>query len=115
MTTANADEVSAFYMAVAGWKREAVKVDDYFDFSMMAPDGSPAAGICHKRGANAELPGGWMVYIVVADLAASLAAVAAHGGAVMKPATGMGPTGSYAVIRDPGGSTCALFQPPPAA
>lgn len=114
MTTENADQVSDFYAAVAGWKREAVSMGEYSDYNMTAPDGSPAAGICHKKGVNSDIPGGWMIYIVVADLDASLAECEARGGRIVRPAQAMGPMGRYAAIQDPGGSHCMLFQAPPA-
>ena len=43
----------------------------YSDFVMNA-DGTPIAGICHARGANADLPPVWLIYITVDDLDHSL-------------------------------------------
>jgi hypothetical protein len=57
-----------------------------------------------------------MLYIGVADLEASLAACAAHGGRLL-----VGPRGGggvrFAVIEDPAGAVCTLMEQgaPPAA
>ena len=72
--------------------------------------GTPAAGICHARGVNADLPPVWMVYLVVGDLEASLASVREGGGAVLAGPKRMGPGSAYAVIRDPAGAVAALYQ-----
>ena len=82
---------------------------DYADYVMKA-DGSAVAGVCHARGTNEGQPAGWMIYIVVEDLDASLEACAARGGKIRVPVRNMGGEGRFAVIEDPAGSTCALYQ-----
>lgn len=80
------------YRQVVGWRED------------------PIAGVCHARGSNADLPPAWLVYWVVADLDASVEAVAEMGGEVVvapRPLSG----GSYSVIRDPAGAVSALYQP----
>ena len=41
------------------------------------------AGVCWKRGANADIPTQWLMYIHVADLDASILACGRSGGAVL--------------------------------
>ncbi|MGB5256166.1 MAG: VOC family protein, partial [Woeseiaceae bacterium] len=67
-------------------------------------------GICHARGSNAELKGGWLIYITVADVQASAAACAANGGKVIVAPRGLA-GGQFCVIEDPSGATAALYQP----
>ncbi len=112
LTVADAPSIQAFYSAVVGWKSDAVDMGGYADFNMCMPDsGEPAAGICHARGPNTDIPAQWMLYVIVEDLAASLAACrAGHGEVVKEPAGLMG--GSFAIIRDPAGAVLALYQPP---
>jgi hypothetical protein len=44
---------------------------EYSDFNMTMPDGGElAAGICHARGGNADLPSQWLIYIVCRPAAA---------------------------------------------
>ncbi len=82
----------------------------YADYVMQQPDtGDAAAGVCWSRGVNTGLPPVWLVYFVVASLDASLAAVRSRGGTVVRDASPSG-EGRYAVIRDPGGAICALYE-----
>ena len=76
----------------------------------MPGSGTPAAGICHARGSNAELPRQWMIYITVTDAEASAAACVENGGKVLVEPRGLA-GGRFCVIEDPGGSVAALYQP----
>jgi hypothetical protein len=85
-------------------------MDGYDDFNMLpAGGGDPIAGVCHARGPNADLPPQWLTYFVVADLDAALAACAGGGGEVVSGPRGLA-GGRFAVIRDPAGAVCALWQ-----
>jgi predicted enzyme related to lactoylglutathione lyase len=59
---------------------------------------------------NAGLPAQWLIYVTVADLEASVRRVAELGGALVRPVTDMGGQGRVAIVRDPEGAVCALFQ-----
>jgi len=110
MTVDDADGVRDFYQNVVGWETEAVSMGDYSDYSMTLPEsGEAVSGICHARGSNAELPGGWLIYITVADVEASAAACTAHGGEVLVGPKGLA-GGRFCIIRDPSGATAALYQ-----
>lgn len=110
LTVPDAASVRDFYREVVGWEPEGVDMGGYEDFQMCRPDGEPAAGVCWARGANADLPPQWLMYIVVADLGAALEAVRAHGGEVAAGPKGPAGPGGYAVIRDPAGAVAALYQ-----
>lgn len=109
MTVENAAELRDFYAAVAGWEYDGVTMGEYADYAMKTPQGEVVSGICHARGSNADLPGGWLIYITVEDVEASAAACTAHGGEVVVPVRALA-GGRFCVIRDPGGATTALFQ-----
>lgn len=111
LTVQNVDDVRDFYADVVGWKPEPLSMGDYDDYMMLAPNGSPVAGVCHARSGNADLPPQWITYIAVSDLSASLARVAKNGGAVVRQPTGTGP-GGFALIKDPAGAVVALMQNP---
>lgn len=101
-----------FYAAVVGWKPEAVAMGEYSDYNMTMPaGGEPAAGVCHARGENADLPPQWLIYIVVADLDASLEAARKNGGTVVREPRGLA-GGRFAIIEDPVGAVTALYQEP---
>lgn len=111
LTVRDAAGLRDFYAAVAGWTPEPVEMGDYSDFNMLAPGGDgPVAGVCHARGTNAGLPAQWLMYIVVEDLDAALAEVRSRGGDVLSERRPPG-GGGMAVIRDPAGAVCALYQP----
>jgi predicted enzyme related to lactoylglutathione lyase len=99
-----------FYKNVVGWKSEDVSMGDYADYSMAMPGtGDVVSGICHSRGSNANLKGGWLIYITVADVQASAAACTANGGKVIvEPCSLAG--GQFCVIEDPSGATAGLYQ-----
>lgn len=112
LTVADAEGVRAFYEAVVGWKPQPVEMEGYSDYSMHPPDSEqPVAGICHARGPNAELPPNWLIYITVADIAHCMVACRSAGGHVLREPREMGGA-QIAVIRDPAGAVCALYQPP---
>ena len=92
-------------------RSEPVSMGDYSDFSMVPPGSEePVAGICHARGVNADLPPVWLIYIVVENLEASLAACTERRRRVLVGPKGMGPGSAYAVIKDPAGAVSALYQ-----
>lgn len=107
----DAEGLRDFYKEVVGWDSEAVNMGDYDDFSMLTPAAREAvAGICHASGSNADLRGGWLIYIVVADVDKSAAACKRQGGAVLVGPRGLA-GGRFCVIKDPSGATAALYQP----
>ena len=110
LTVGDAEEVSAFYRSVVGWKSEGVDMGGYQDFCMLSAEGGAVAGVCHARGTNEGIPPQWLIYITVADLEASLERCRALGGEVVRAARGLGGMGRFAIVRDPAGAVCALFQ-----
>ena len=111
LTIEDAEQVSEFYAAVAGWKPEGVDMGGYNDFNMTLPDtGHPVAGICHSRGVNADIPPQWMIYVNVENLDASIRECNSRGGRVVAGPKGMGSMGRYCVIADPAGAVMALFE-----
>lgn len=111
LTVPNADEVRDFYRDVVGWTPVGLDMGGYQDYVMNTPStGEAAAGICHARGVNAELPPQWLVYLTVENLDASIAKVREHGGAVISGPRSGGGTARYCVVRDPAGAVCALYQ-----
>ena len=112
ITVDDAEGLRDFYAAVAGWKPENVDMGGYADFNMTMPgSGTPAAGICHARGSNADLPRQWLIYITVDDVEASADTCVELGGKVLVGPRSMA-GGKFAVIEDPGGAVAALYQYP---
>ena len=110
LTVEDAPRLCDFYAAVTGWRPEPVPMGDYSDWAMIDPaSGEARAGVCHARGGNAGLPAAWLVYVVVADLDASVAAAVERGGELLLGPKAMGES-RYAVLRDPAGAAFALWQ-----
>jgi predicted enzyme related to lactoylglutathione lyase len=111
LTVDDATGLRDFYEQVVGWKSENVSMGDYADYSMAAPGTDEVVtGICHARKSNADLNLGWLIYITVKDIVASMAACTANGGKiVVAPRELSG--GQFCVIEDPSGATAALYQP----
>jgi predicted enzyme related to lactoylglutathione lyase len=109
LTVPNASGVRDFYKAVVGWSHTELSMGDYADYCMNRTDGETVAGVCHTRGANAELPPVWLIYVKVADLDASMREVREHGGKIVAGPKAMG-AGRYCVIQDPAGAHMALIQ-----
>ena len=111
LTVENATEVRDFYKDVVGFTQTAIDMGGYEDYCVNSPEnGETIAGICHKRGGNSKIPSQWMMYINVADLDQSMAAVEKGGGKVIDGPRSMGNQGRYCFIEDPAGAVCALFQ-----
>ncbi len=112
LTVPDAENLKDFYSKVVGWKSEPVSMGDYNDFNMNSPEsGKTNAGICHKRGTNAQLPSQWLIYITVQSVNESAKICEENGGKVLVAPKEMGGYGSYCVIEDPAGAVCALFEP----
>ena len=108
LTVDDAPAIRDFYEAVIGWESAPVSQGDYEDYNMMRA-GTPATGICHKRGGNKDIPSQWMVYFTVDNYEASLEKVTELGGKILVPTRGeVG--GRFAIIEDPAGAVCALYE-----
>ena len=111
MTVDDAGSLRDFYQRVVGWQVEDTSMGDYSDYTMLSPgDGEAVAGVCHARGSNADLRGGWLIYITVADVDASAATCVEMGGKILVEPRGLA-GGRFCVIEDPAGAVSALYQP----
>lgn len=112
LTVPNATAMRDFYRQVVGWSVQDVEMQDdgdkYADYNMLGGDGKPAAGVCHARGVNADLPPVWMIYLPVGDLAESLRRIPEEGGKILKSTEGADGAYTYAVVQDPVGVCLAL-------
>jgi predicted enzyme related to lactoylglutathione lyase len=113
LTVSDASTTRDFYRQVIRWAVQDLEMEDggerYADYLMLSDDGSPAAGVCHARGANVALPPVWMLYLPVGDLAESLRRVQEEGGKVVKATQGEDGEYVYAAVQDPVGVYLALM------
>ena len=111
ITVDDADGLRDFYQELVGWESDAVSMGEYSDYTMKMPsNGEAIAGVCHSRGSNANLPSGWLIYFIVADVDASAAKCKEKGGnLIVEPRELAG--GRFCIVEDPSGATAALYQP----
>ncbi len=109
LTVDDAPAIRDFYTEVVGWKVSGVSMGDYEDFAMLTPGGDAVGGVCHARGANADIPTAWLVYVHVDDLDTSLTATERLGGKVVTGPRSIGDD-RMAVIEDPAGAVIALYE-----
>lgn len=111
LTVPDAERVRDFYQQVVGWKITPVGMGSYEDYAV-GPDGGGknVAGICHSRGVNEGIPPVWLIYITVENLETSVKRVVELGGRIIRQPVNIGSNARYAVIQDPAGAVCALFE-----
>ena len=110
MTVDDATGIRDFYRTVVGYETDDVDMGGYNDYVMKIPGGNGVSGICHARGSNADLPPGWLIYIIVEDAAASAERCVASGGKIVVEPRGLA-GGQFCVIEDPAGAVAGLYQP----
>ena len=95
-----ADSVS-FYKNLLGWQAAAGPPG----MTMFAAEDGPFAAVAEQEG---EVHG-WVPYVQVEDVDKATDKAGKLGAEVLQAKT-KGPAGDYAVIRDPGGASLALWQ-----
>lgn len=111
LTVENATELRDFYSSVIGYSSTEIDMGGYSDYCMNSPDdGQTKTGICHALGGNKDLPPMWLIYFYVKDLNVSLEVLKEKGGRIISGPKSYGGGAVYAIIKDPAGACCALFQ-----
>lgn len=110
LTAHDAGKLRDFYKAVVGWNSSEADMGSYADYNMhLQSGGETVAGICHKRGGNANLPSQWLVYVRVENIQESISACESRGGKILdgpRLMAGM----RFCVIEDPAGAVMALMS-----
>lgn len=116
LMAADLDAQRAFYEAVIGWRIDGdPQTETGMDYRMVAAGETPVAGAFQLTpdmidgGART----GWMGYVAVEDVDATLAAMAADGATVTMPAHDIPGIGRMAMISDPQGAPLYLMTPTP--
>lgn len=109
LTVTDATRIRDFYREVVGWTSSEHDMGGYADYNIHDAEGNVVAGICHARGQNAKVPPQWLIYIAVADVAASARRVVELGGKVLDEPRPIGGK-PFCIIQDPAGAVAALIQ-----
>jgi predicted enzyme related to lactoylglutathione lyase len=107
------DETLAFYRDVLGWETHTMSDDPTFRYTVLGTEQDQAAGVMDMTtgGVAADAPGGWFVYVQVADADASAAKAEELGGTVVDAPEDT-PYGRLATLADPSGARIKILQPP---
>ncbi len=119
LTVPNAVRAKEFYCAVLGTTTSAIAMKDhkgeYEDFCLYPcaksgadADAGPGAGVCHARGANADVPAVWIPYFTIPNLNHAMDAATQRGGKVIYGPKTCGGSMQIVLIRDPDGATFGL-------
>ena len=105
-------KLAAFYHELLGWRIERAEGVDYWRIWTEQPSGVSAGGLTF-RPAFAQC--GWINFVEVESLDATLAAAKRLGGEILKDRTAVPRTAWHAVIADPAGNAFVIWQPDPLA
>ena len=104
LSTKDAQGSKSFYGEVFGWTFEGSANEPYAHIKA----GDEMIGGIRAMSPGEPQPPSWLGYVVVDDVAATVASVTGAGGKVHVPATTMENVGTFAVVADPTG---AVFSP----
>jgi predicted enzyme related to lactoylglutathione lyase len=113
LETTDQEGAKAFYGGLFGWEYEDTPVGEGATYSMARLNGRSVAAMSGQRAEDAErgVPPHWNLYVTVADVDATAAAVAEAGGQVFAEPFDVFDVGRMAVIADPTGAALCLWQP----
>ncbi len=113
LVTTDVDAAKAFYSGMFGWDLEDMPTPMGPSYTMCSLGGKMVAGMGPQPPGMAEqgAPSMWNSYVIVEDLDATCVAVEAAGGVVVMPAMDVMTQGRMAMIADPSGAVCGLWQP----
>lgn len=103
LITTDPDAASAFYGEILGWStKRSIQPDmDYREFQVSQ---TSIGGMMAMPADSGDMRPGWLGYIAVDDVDATLVRVTAAGGTVHMPATDIPEVGRIAMVGDPQGA-----------
>lgn len=111
LAATDVDAAKAFYEGLFGWETEDIPTPMGPAYTMCRLDGQTVAGIGPQPPGMAGMPSTWSSYVLVEDADAVCAAVPGAGGHVVMPAMDIMTEGRMAMVADPSGAVCGLWQP----
>jgi len=103
LTTSDVHGAEAFYSKLFGWSTEPWTGEG--NYTLIKADGQEVGGIVATPVAeDGPKPGGWGIYVTVADVDGTARMVPELGGKVLVPPTNIPRVGRFCVIEDPHGA-----------
>lgn len=106
MPAVDVERSASFYSSVFGWS-----IRKRGDGTTAFDDGVGQVSGTWDTARKPHSEPGILIHIMVADIEASVAAVRANGGEIVKPADHDAPN-IYALFRDPAGNVMGIFEEP---
>lgn len=102
-------KLADFYRAMFGWGLAKVEGLDYWRIHLDPDDtGKVAGGLTYRPRSD---PKGWLQFVNVDSVDASIALAEQMGATVVRPKTAVPRTAWVAVLADPSGNMFAIWQP----
>lgn len=113
LNTWEPDKAAAFAEKTLGWKIDSMPMAQGGTYLVGIVGGAPAGGIfgLSTPEFDKSMPSHWLTYFAVDDVEASLAAVRANGGKVMRDVFEVPGVGRIAIIQEPTGAVCGYMTP----
>jgi uncharacterized protein len=110
LNTPDQDRAAKFYSSVFGWKLERGK-QDYSSGYLHIQNGEDfIGGVPPSAYLDSRAPAHWLLYFMVAEVAAAETKAASLGGRILMPARHMEGVGTWAIISDPQGAVLSVFK-----
>jgi hypothetical protein len=104
----------AFYTGLLGWEATTIErttTSGTHSYIVMSNGGEPVVGIAHRPSRMKDVvPGRWVGYVSVPDVAKALATATAAGGRVLFPAKDLPKRGTQAILVDPEGAELGVLH-----
>lgn len=111
-STGNLDAAKALYGELFGWTFQD-SGEAFGHYNMAFRNDQPVAAIMPKMPGGDSMPSAWTVYMGVANVDATAAAITANGGQVVVPPMDVPGSGRMAIATDKGGAHFGLWQAGP--
>ena len=112
LMTTGPSAAEEFYRQVVGWGTQPFTGHEHMDYTMWTAGEEPIGGLMElpEQARKGGAPPHWMGYVGVADVDAVAETAGRLGGCLLVPPRDIPGAGRFAVIADPQGATCALYQ-----
>lgn len=112
LLTTEVDDATRFYGAVVGWTAHDSGQPD-MDYRIWKANGAPMGGLMAMPDTKEApaMPPGWLGYVQVSDVDATVAQMTGLGGAELMPAMTLPQVGRMALVADPQGAALYVMAP----
>ena len=113
LSSTDIDSAKDFYATALGWSYDDQDAGEYGTYSMALSGGKAAAGLMAQQPEQAEqgMPAMWNTYVTVEDAEQACGAAQAAGGQIYAPVMDVLEAGKMAVLGDPTGAACCVWEP----